>query len=142
DGTSVYVTNEDSNNVSQYDVVPGGRLQRKSPATVAAGFDPIGIAISPDGRNVYVTNHSSGGPVSQYDVGPGGALTPKSPATVDAGVDPYGVVVSPDGNSVYVADNQAPGSPNGGVSQYDVGPLGALAPKNPPTVLAGGFSHN
>ena len=41
-----------------------------------------------------------------------------------AGQIPVGVVVSPDGNSVYVADA------GGTVLQYDVGPSGALSPKN------------
>ena len=37
DGGSVYVTNVESDNVSQYDVGAGGALTPKSPATVAAG---------------------------------------------------------------------------------------------------------
>jgi YVTN family beta-propeller protein len=47
--------------------------------------------------------------------------------------------VSPDATSVYVANffNPIEGAP-GTISQYDVGAGGALSPKNPATVVAGG----
>ena len=44
--------------VSQYDVGAGGLLAPLSPATVAAGFSPFGVAVSPDGQSAYVTNSS------------------------------------------------------------------------------------
>ena len=59
DGTSVYVTNIGSSDVSQYDVGGGGVLTPKTPATVAAGGVPVGVAVSPDGASVYVANHST-----------------------------------------------------------------------------------
>ena len=46
DGTSVYVANINSDNVSQYDVGAGGALTPKSTATVAAGDQPFGIAVN------------------------------------------------------------------------------------------------
>ena len=94
DGASVYLTNGGNDSVSQYDAGAGGALTPKSPPTVAAGANPIGVAVSPDGGSVYVANFiggNFGGTVSQYDVGPGGALTPKSPPTVFADHDPSGV---------------------------------------------------
>jgi len=49
DGSSVYVTNSDNGglggSVSQYTVGAGGALSPKSPATVAAGTGPLGIAV-------------------------------------------------------------------------------------------------
>jgi DNA-binding beta-propeller fold protein YncE len=99
DGKSVYVTNfprgsVSPSTVSQFDVGTGGKLTPKSPATVAAGISPEGVAVSPDGRSVYVANNG-GGKVSQYDVGADGRLSPKSPAKVTAGDGPRGVAVSP-----------------------------------------------
>ena len=91
---SVYVTNSNDNTVSQYDVGAGGALSPKSPATVATGVAPQGVAVSPDGGSVYVANESRD-TVSQFDVGAGGALSPKSPATVATGAGSYGVAVSP-----------------------------------------------
>jgi DNA-binding beta-propeller fold protein YncE len=53
---------------------------------------------------------------------------------VPAGNNPVGVAVSPDGGSVYVANEGG-----GNVSQFDVGPGGALSPKSPATLPAGGL---
>jgi DNA-binding beta-propeller fold protein YncE len=114
--------------VSQYNL-RAGLLTPKSTDHVAAGRAPIGVAVSPDGKSVYVANE--GGMVSQYDVGAGGALSPKRTAQVAAGDGPFAVAVSPDGKSVYVANE------GGGVSQYDVGAGGALSAKSPATVAAG-----
>jgi 6-phosphogluconolactonase len=101
DGKSVYVTGAELVNpttalgiVSQYDVGSGGELSAKSPPTVLAGSEANGVAVSPDGRNVYATNLNDN-TVSQYDVGPGGQLSAKSPPTVVAGFAPVGVAVSP-----------------------------------------------
>jgi DNA-binding beta-propeller fold protein YncE len=60
---------------------------------VAAGAEPLGLAVSPDGQSVYVANQA-GDNVSQYDVGAGGGLSPKSPATVTAGSIPQGVATT------------------------------------------------
>jgi DNA-binding beta-propeller fold protein YncE len=115
----MYVTNNGDSNLSQYTVTAGGVLAPKSPATVADGTHPPGVAVSPDGKSVSVTD-LYGGRVSQYSVGPGGALVPKSPATVAAGQGPYGLAVTPDGKSVYVAD-----SASNAISQYEAWPQNA-----------------
>jgi DNA-binding beta-propeller fold protein YncE len=67
--------------VEQFDVGAGGGLALKAPPAVPTGLFPFDVAVSPDGRSVYVTNFN-GKNISQYDVGAGGTLTPKSPATV------------------------------------------------------------
>jgi DNA-binding beta-propeller fold protein YncE len=139
DGKSVYVAGYLSapyalshpGYVLQYDVGAGGTLSPKSPATVRAGGETAGVAVSPDGASVYVANN--GGMVSQYDVGAGGTLSPKSPATVFEDVGALGgVAVSPDGASVYITSSYS-------VLQYDAGAGGALSPKSPPTVPAGRY---
>jgi DNA-binding beta-propeller fold protein YncE len=125
--SSVYVVNLNDGSVSQYGADAAGALSPLSPAVVPAGpGHSIGIAITPDGRSVYVANGAS---ISQYDIGPGGALTAKSPASVSTPPGAEGVAVSPDGKSVYVGV-----SGSNVVSQFDVGPGGALVPKAPPTV--------
>ena len=89
--TSAYVTGP---GVAQYSVGAGGRLTPKDPPTVAAGTDPDGIAVSPDGTSVYAANLNSQD-VSQYDVGPAGTLTPKRPPTVAVERAPQGIAISP-----------------------------------------------
>jgi DNA-binding beta-propeller fold protein YncE len=135
DGQSAYVTTvlEGSapGTVSQYDIDPSGRLSPKTPPTVAAGDSPIDVAVTPDGKSVYVTNFSAD-TVSQYGVGPVGRLSPRTPPTVAAGDGPIDVAVAPDGSSVYVPNFNADT-----VSQYDVGPGGKLTPKSPAALAAG-----
>ncbi|PXY32128.1 serine/threonine-protein kinase [Prauserella muralis] len=67
-------------------------------ATIPVGQRPEGVAVSPDGARVYVTN-SEAGTVSVLAAGDGRVV-----ATVDVGAEPGGVAVSPDGAVVYVAD--------------------------------------
>lgn len=135
DGKSVYVANYGSDDVSQYDVGSGGMLVPKSPATVPAGEGALGIAVSPDGSSAYVGNDNAEF-VSQFGIAPGGALTPKSPPTAPAGEGPDWIAIGPSGRSVYASDFGS-GVGGGGVSQYDVGSGGALAPKLPAFVAAG-----
>jgi VCBS repeat-containing protein len=66
-GSGVYVTNLDSDNVSQYDVDAGGALKAKATPTVAAGDGPVGIAVRPTPPNsppvavddAYTTNEDT-----------------------------------------------------------------------------------
>jgi len=114
--------------VSQYDVAPGGTLTAKTPATVATGTNPFGVALSPDGRSAYVTN-LGGASVSQYDVAPGGTLTAKTPATAATGTNPTGIALSP--AQAPVAAFAAAPAPAGAASGFDASassdPDGAVA---------------
>lgn len=142
DGKSAYVANTgdvnhptNPNVVSQYDIDPvTGVLSLKTPGFVTTGRDSTAIAVTPDGKSVYVTNaFINASMVSQYTVDPvTGALSPKTPATV-ATDDPTAIAVTPDGKNAYVTNIDA-----NTVSQYTVNPVsGALSPKTPATVAAG-----
>jgi YVTN family beta-propeller protein len=67
--------------------------------TITIGFQPLGVAVSPDGSTVYVTNNIATGIVSVID-----AATNTVTTTIAVGSSPYGVAVSPDGSTVYVAN--------------------------------------
>jgi DNA-binding beta-propeller fold protein YncE len=116
DGTSFYVTNQGANralggnSVSQYDVAPGGRLTAKAPASVPAGEQPRGVAISTGGGNVYAPNFGDAN-IGQFDVGPGGSLAAKSPAVVGAGPGPDGVAVSQFGGLAPTEPTRPPPEP-------------------------------
>ncbi|KAA0108478.1 beta-propeller fold lactonase family protein, partial [Mycolicibacterium sp. P9-22] len=69
--------------------------------TVPVGANPVGVAISPDGRTAYTANYGDN-TVSVIDL-----VTNTVRATIPVGVNPYEVVVSPDGGTVYVVNNQA-----------------------------------
>jgi DNA-binding beta-propeller fold protein YncE len=103
-GKSAYVTDDGSSfgngrdNVFQYDIGPGGKLSPKSPPRVAPGKYPFGIAVSPNGRSVYVVNLGNSarrGTVSQYRADRHGKLQPLTPSKVAAGQSPEWIAVSP-----------------------------------------------
>ena len=86
--SDVYVTNQTSDNVSQYDVGAGGAPRAKSPPTVPAATPRRGRGEPRRAERLRRRTESDN--VSQYDVGAGGALAPKSPPTVPAGDRPTG----------------------------------------------------
>jgi 6-phosphogluconolactonase len=140
-GRYVYVANFGSNNVSQYAIGSDGALTPIA-AAIGAGTRPISVAVDPTGQYVYVANSSlSGnfGSISQYTIGTSGALTAMTPATVAAGVNPASVTVDPTGQYAYVA-NSFDGVGGNSVSQYTIGPTGALAPMIPEATVPAGES--
>jgi YVTN family beta-propeller protein len=74
-------------------------LSGKVTDTISVGVTPFGVAGSPDGSTVYVTNEGDN-TVSVINTKTGKVTTPYS-----VGVNPYGVAVSPDGSTVYVANH-------------------------------------
>ena len=68
-------------------------------ATIAVGLGPIGVAVHPDGGDVYVGNRDSG------DVYVIDSRTNTVVTTLSVGFSPRGVMVHPDGNSVYVSNS-------------------------------------
>jgi DNA-binding beta-propeller fold protein YncE len=130
DRRSLYVVNQNSNSVSQYDIEAGGTLKVKAPESVLTGSSPVGMAVAPDGQHAYVVNQGER-TVWVYAVDGAGALTKTSSA--DAGRGAAQIALSPDGASAYVTNLTA-----GTVSQYDVGPDGALRPKVPDATVPGG----
>lgn len=92
DGSTVYVTNFNSDTVSVIDVAAGTETR-----TIPTGANPRGIAVSPDGSTLWVTNYGAG-TVSEIDAA-SGTIT----RTITIGTYPYAVVVSPDGSTVYAS---------------------------------------
>jgi YVTN family beta-propeller protein len=68
-------------------------------ATIAVGLGPEGVAVTPDGSKVYVTNSFESNNVSVI-----ATATNTVTATIPVGNTPLGVAVSPDGSKVYVAN--------------------------------------
>ncbi len=98
-----FITNLNSNTVS---VINTGN--NTVTATVPVGKSPYGVAVSPDGTKVYVTNANYGyrGTVSVIDT-----ATNKITATVDLGpkYSPCGIAVTPDGRKLYLANRDING---------------------------------
>jgi YVTN family beta-propeller protein len=66
--------------------------------TVAVGFGPSGIAITPDGSRAFVTN------VGADNVSVINTASNTVVATVAVGGSPYGIAITPDGSFAYVAN--------------------------------------
>jgi DNA-binding beta-propeller fold protein YncE len=143
--SSVYVANSMSSTISQYTVGDSGGLSPMNPASVDLPIvpgsfilaQPAGLAVSPDGRSVYVASFGiatdGSNVVYQLDVQKDGTLSLKDQPTVTAGDRPRAVAVSPDGDSVYVTNGASDT-----ISQYDVNAAsGALTPKRAGEIGAG-----
>ncbi len=121
DGESAYATNSGSGlsdgDVSQYDIPGGagdGRLSGLTPATVGAGLSPRGIAVSPNGKVVYVANNGDDD-VTLYDVAANGTLTARS-SIVPVGAAPFAVAVREDKIGPTTTINSGP---SGTVADHD-----------------------
>lgn len=135
DGQHAYVSDRFSR-VLQFDVGGDGSLLPQAPLEVAvkSGAKPSGLAVSPDGRNLYVASDgwadSGGRDLFQFAVGTGGAITPLDPAHLEVAISaPQALAISPNGRNLYAA--------GGDSYQFDVGANGLLAPKQPLLVSLG-----
>jgi YVTN family beta-propeller protein len=70
----------------------------KTIAVTDSGAKPMGTAISPDGRWVYLTN-GRGGTLSIIDTARDSIV-----ASLRVGTRPWGVAVTPDGKKIYTAN--------------------------------------
>ena len=96
----------------QYTIEEDGALTAKDPASQPLGGRPYDLAITPDGRSLYV----AAGDLALFDLDATGLATPKTPGAVDL-VKANGVVVSP--NQAPVARFEVAGAPAGSVVSFD-----------------------
>ena len=91
----VWVVNPDNDNVAKIDVSDD---ENRVVAHVKVGDQPQNVAITPDGKYVYVSNTGSG-TVSVIR-----AKSAKVVETIEVGTEPYGMAITPDGAKLYVAN--------------------------------------
>ncbi len=91
--TLAYVPNQTGAAVAVVDVSNGAVI-----ATVPVGAAPIGVAVAPGGRYVYITQHNAD-TVAVVSTNTNTVL-----AQISAGNKPLGVAVSPDGTRLYVTN--------------------------------------
>lgn len=119
DGQHLYVPNEnatpvmgvETNRVTAYSVASNGALSSiqsiQTGNASAAGSNPFGSGITPDGKFLYVSNPEDGtyGTLSGFSVGSTGLLTalPGFPLSLNPGSHPLNIAISPDGQHLYVA---------------------------------------
>jgi len=101
DRNKVYVANERTGTLSV--ITATDAVTYKLTATIGIGREPRGVAVSPDGSKLYVTNTGSD------DVSVIATATNTVTATILVGHSPKGVAVTPDGSKLYVV-NEGSGS--------------------------------
>jgi len=91
----VWVVNPDNDDVAEIDVRGD---ENRVVERVKVGDQPQNVAITPDGKYVYVSNTGSG-TVSVIR-----AKSAKVVETIEVGTEPYGMAITPDGRKLYVAN--------------------------------------
>jgi YVTN family beta-propeller protein len=96
DGSRAYVSLENDSALAVVDPVKHTLL--RTIRLQGEGVKPMGIAVAPDGKKIYVTTGRFG-KVFAIDV-----ATEQVIASVDAGARPWGIAITPDGKTLYTAN--------------------------------------
>lgn len=102
-GRRVYMTSTDFYSITVIDAA-----SRKIVASLDAGDSPYGIAVTPDGKKIYVTNAGSTN-VSILDP----STNTFSEDTITVGLYPHGIAMTPDGKTAWVANTGPDTGPGG-----------------------------
>lgn len=142
DGRTVYVANLTTGTstegaVSAFRVGTGGDLVPRNSMTTGHA-NAKGVAVTPDGRFVYVAHGTPNGTAPSRLVGfalaPDGSIGARV-AAVDIGVSGHRVVITPDSRFVYVTNQEA--GATGDIYGFKIGPAGGLIPVSPKPFEAG-----
>jgi YVTN family beta-propeller protein len=90
-----YVANAGANTVSVIDTTTNGIVG----SAIPVGTFPVGVAVTPDGSQVYVTN------VLDDTVSVIATASNTVTATINVGLAPFGMAMTTDGSTVYVANS-------------------------------------
>jgi YVTN family beta-propeller protein len=91
------VANTDDSGLDTGTVSVISTATNKVTSTISVGLDPAGVAVTPNGAYVYVTNYNS------RSVSVISAATNTVTSTITVGDQPYGVGITPNGKYAYVA---------------------------------------
>jgi YVTN family beta-propeller protein len=135
DGSRAYVTEPSDNRLAVLDAHTGEQL-----ATVAVGDDPSGLALSPDGTQLWVVNTAlsleASGSVTVIATATDSVL-----GTVPVGPDPIDLAFSPNGRWAYVTNNGviSPGTVNV-IDTSTLAVIGTIGPLAPPSPASWGWN--
>jgi 6-phosphogluconolactonase (cycloisomerase 2 family) len=102
----VYVTNDQTNQVTTYKVVTGSKTELQKIGSTPSGAKPYGLAVEALGKYAYAANFDSND-VSAYSINQTtGALTPMGTA-IPAGSNPRAIAADPSGRFLYVANKSS-----------------------------------
>jgi DNA-binding beta-propeller fold protein YncE len=122
DGSKLFVSNDLSSQVSVFAIGAGGTsLTHVVGSPFAAGGFVHGLALAPDGSNVYACNEGDD-TISGFDVGVAGGLTAVPGSPFATGDEPLGALVSNAGDYLIVANNGS-----GDLEVFGIAPNGSLS---------------
>jgi YVTN family beta-propeller protein len=101
---TAYIPNFASNNVSVIATAINTVIATIPVGPFGVNF-PFGVAVSPDGRTVYVVSQSL--PAGPGTVSVIATASNMVTATIPVGIGPNGVAVTPDGSKVYVVNSNS-----------------------------------
>jgi 6-phosphogluconolactonase (cycloisomerase 2 family) len=150
DGRAAYVVDSDLATITAFSIGDDGGLiplaspletdpganvpptaQCAPPATTLISPCPFGVAVTPNGRWVYVTNSESN-TVSMFQVHRDGHLTRLGTPVPAGGIGPRGLAVSPNGERLYVAHRNTDA-----ISVFAIEHNGTLTLRGPAVQLRG-----
>ncbi|MBP2324817.1 6-phosphogluconolactonase (cycloisomerase 2 family) [Kibdelosporangium banguiense] len=141
-GKHAYIVALEENAVYPYAVANDGRLVPNGQPVQTRGESPIGIAMAPDGRTLYVANQFSDpfGTVTVFPVYPDGTIARRGDPVPTGVPEARNVAVSPDGRFLFVSHG-TPGDVDPDVIvTFPLRPDGTLGNARPPVPIgaAGG----
>jgi 6-phosphogluconolactonase (cycloisomerase 2 family) len=117
---TLYVSNYGAGTVSAYSIATDGSLGAVAGSPFKAAV-PLGAAVTPDGRYLYVSDFTWSGGVSAFAIAPSGGLSPVAGSPFPAKPGTWGVAITPDGRHLYTANGGA-----NNVSAYSIEANGSL----------------
>lgn len=100
DGDLMAVANPDNNSVSLFDLKHD---KNRLIAEIPVGTEPNGVALAPDGKNLYVANTVSG-TVTAFRINKGHGPIQHFTHHIGVGTEPYGLALTPNGRRLYVSN--------------------------------------
>lgn len=129
---AVYVAGDGNDKVEALAIGATGALTTLGVKDLPAASQPNGVAVSPDGRHVYVTSYADD-KVTHYPVLANGGLgTPD--ASLPTGDEPYQVELTPDGRYLFTGNYTGKT-----ISRFRVNANGSLTSLGPDTPVSNGI---
>jgi 6-phosphogluconolactonase (cycloisomerase 2 family) len=134
-GKFAYVADSGTEAVRVLSIAPDGSLGLVDTVPLPAADLTSGIAISPDGSQLFASSANAPARIYGFAVGLDGKLTPQTPAFAAAAAGTRALSIRPDGNTLYSAANGS-----GGIQAFALEEGTLLQLKGSP--YATGVEHN
>jgi DNA-binding beta-propeller fold protein YncE len=121
DGTRLYAVGALTANIYGFQIAPDGSLSPLPGSPFTAGSPSAAVALTADGRHLYVTNQADDA-LAVFDAAADGSLVAAGPPLA-VGEGPTGISITPDGKHLYVASFESDE-----IAGFDVAADGSLSP--------------